>query len=247
MTVFDCVWEFQLLDPLSTTVWLLILVVLLALTLTMYILDRISPHGSGSHDDHVTLSECLWFNIAALLHNSVDYTPRSVPAKILACFLWFFSLIIISFYTANLAAFLTISKFETPIDSVFDLLNQGKVKYGTVWNSATSDFFEGNRLEYFQSVWSYMSTIDDSGMVKNHVDGINMVKASDGDYAFIWDADVIRHEISKNCELVEVGQVFDSAKGYGVGTPEGATYRDALSMAILRLNERGRLMELDHK
>ena len=37
---------------------------------------------------------------------------------------WFFTLIIISSYTANLAAFLTVERMITPIENADDLANQ---------------------------------------------------------------------------------------------------------------------------
>jgi hypothetical protein len=36
---------------------------------------------------------------------------------------WFFTLIMISSYTANLAAFLTVERMESPIESAEDLVN----------------------------------------------------------------------------------------------------------------------------
>jgi len=47
-----------------------------------------------------------------------------------ASFWWFFTLIIISSYTANLAAFLTIERMEVPIESAQDLANQNKIRNG---------------------------------------------------------------------------------------------------------------------
>lgn len=43
---------------------------------------------------------------------------------------WFFSLIITSSYTANLAAFLTMSKKDDSINNIEELAAQSKVKYG---------------------------------------------------------------------------------------------------------------------
>ena len=43
---------------------------------------------------------------------------------------WFFALIMLSSYTANLAAFLTLDRMESQIDSADDLAKQVKVKYG---------------------------------------------------------------------------------------------------------------------
>lgn len=54
---------------------------------------------------------------------------------------WFFTLIIISSYTANLAAFLTVERMVTPINSADDLAKQTEVEYGTLMHSSTQEFF----------------------------------------------------------------------------------------------------------
>lgn len=55
---------------------------------------------------------------------------------------WFFTLIMISSYTANLAAFLTAAKMEAPINSAEDLTKQTKIKYGTYCCGSTNAFFK---------------------------------------------------------------------------------------------------------
>ncbi len=57
---------------------------------------------------------------------------------------WFFTLIMISSYTANLAAFLTVERMETPIESAEDLAKQTKIKYGCVESGSTGAFFRVN-------------------------------------------------------------------------------------------------------
>ena len=47
--------------------------------------------------------------------------PRAASTRIIATFWWFFTLIMISSYTANLAAFLTVERMESPIESAEDL------------------------------------------------------------------------------------------------------------------------------
>lgn len=59
---------------------------------------------------------------------------------------WFFTMIIISSYTANLAAFLTIERVESPISSVDDLSKQTKIKYGLVGSGSTGTFFRVSLL-----------------------------------------------------------------------------------------------------
>ena len=55
---------------------------------------------------------------------------------------WSFTLIIISSYTANLAAFLTIERMDMPINSADDLVKQREIRYGTVENGSTQQFFK---------------------------------------------------------------------------------------------------------
>ena len=55
---------------------------------------------------------------------------------------WFFTLIMISSYTANLAAFLTAQQMETAVNSADDLAKQTKIKYGTYCCGSTNSFFQ---------------------------------------------------------------------------------------------------------
>ena len=59
---------------------------------------------------------------------------------------WFFTLIMISSYTANLAAFLTVERMESPIESAEDLAKQHTIKYGTVLGGSTNAFFRVNQF-----------------------------------------------------------------------------------------------------
>src|SRR6218665_738452 len=67
---------------------------------------------------------------------------RSLSGRIVGSAWWFFTLIIISSYTANLAAFLTIERMLTPIESADDLAKQTEILYGTLDAGSTKDFFK---------------------------------------------------------------------------------------------------------
>lgn len=57
---------------------------------------------------------------------------------------WFFTLIIVSTYTANLAAFLTTETPDIPFSDVYELLAKAskmKIKYGAKAKGATEAFF----------------------------------------------------------------------------------------------------------
>lgn len=62
--------------------------------------------------------------------------------RLLAGVWWFFTIILISSYTANLAAFLTVTQMENDISTVKSLASQTKIKYGTMKGGATASFFQ---------------------------------------------------------------------------------------------------------
>ena len=70
---------------------------------------------------------------------------------------WFYSLIIISTYTANLAAFLTVERMLTPIESADDLVEQTRIKYGTLDAGSTKDY---RSTKDHRSTKDYRSTKD---------------------------------------------------------------------------------------
>lgn len=64
---------------------------------------------------------------------------------------WFFVLIMVSSYTANLAAFLTTESPDSPFTNVKELAEKGEragVTYGAKLGGATANFFRVIQLYY---------------------------------------------------------------------------------------------------
>ena len=101
---------------------------------------------------------------------------------------------------------------------------------------------QNTKIEHFAKMWAQMSEIEPDSMVDNTSMGFNKVKQQD--YAFFWDTTVNKYQTIIDCDFMEIGPPFDP-KGFGIGVPPGATYREELSMAILKLSDRGRLHELE--
>ena len=158
-----------------------------------------------------------------------DNTPVSVSGRMLSAFWWFFALIIIATYTANLAAFLTVTRMENPINSLEDLANQNKISYGTIENSSLHRFFEKRKNQVtYERMWDFMTSTSVSPWVPSDKAGYQRVKTED--YAFFWDAPILDYIKQTECDLMTVGKPFN-LKGYGIATPQGAAYRDNLSVA----------------
>jgi hypothetical protein len=86
----------------------------------------------------------------------------------LASVWWFFTLILISSYTANLAAFLTIERMVAPIESAEDLAKQTEIKYGSVDSGSTKQFFQASNLQIYQKMWDFMKSNGPSVFVKDN-------------------------------------------------------------------------------
>lgn len=68
--------------------------------------------------------------------------PSAASSRIVSVSWWFFTLILVSSYTANLAAFLTVERMKPRIENVEDLARQSAIKYGTTQESSTFTFFQ---------------------------------------------------------------------------------------------------------
>lgn len=77
---------------------------------------------------------------------------RSLSGRIVGGVWWFFTLIIISSYTANLAAFLTVERMVSPIESAEDLAKQTEIAYGTLDSGSTKEFFRVKMKMFFSRI-----------------------------------------------------------------------------------------------
>lgn len=97
----------------------------------------------------------LWFALGAFMQQGCDISPRSISGRIVGSVWWFFTLILISSYTANLAAFLTVERMVVTINSASDLAHQTDIKYGTMRHGSTREFFRvGNWFSGRMTVYS---------------------------------------------------------------------------------------------
>uniref|UniRef100_A0A1I8PVZ8 Ionotropic glutamate receptor C-terminal domain-containing protein n=2 Tax=Stomoxys calcitrans TaxID=35570 RepID=A0A1I8PVZ8_STOCA len=159
---------FKFLTVLEPNVWLCILGAYFFTSFLMYILDRWSPYSYQNNidkyvDDEVkrvfNLKECLWFCITSLTPQGGGEAPTNLSGRLVAATWWLFSFIIIASYTANLAAFLTVSRLSTPIESLDDLAKQYKISYAPIHDSPEMIYFErmANIEHMFYEIWKDLS------------------------------------------------------------------------------------------
>ncbi|KAF7258319.1 hypothetical protein EG68_04684, partial [Paragonimus skrjabini miyazakii] len=231
----------QFTAPLSREVWFCVLIAYLVVSLTLFLLGRVTPHEwyprhpcSPAVENQFTLLNSFWFTVGSLMQQGCDISPRATSTRIIGTIWWFFILIMVSSYTANLAAFLTIDRMETDIDNVEDLTRQTKIKYGTLFGGSTYSFFKHSDIPTYQRMWEFMNA-NSSLFVNKTEDGIT--RALKGNYAFILESTLNEYYSQRNCELTPLGGLLDP-RGYGIGLPIGNNgLRDLLSESILKLQK----------
>ncbi|CAH8625841.1 unnamed protein product [Schistosoma mattheei] len=234
---------FSFLTPLSPPVWGYILAALIMVSLVLFVVARFSPYewkvkhpcivDSDVVENNFNVSNSLWFTFGSLMQKGSDILPHATSTRIIAGFWWFFTLIVISSYTANLAAFLTVARMVAPIENAEDLAKQTKIKYGSIQGGSTTAFFEESNFSTYKRMWQFMSS--QKGLLMNNtVEAIKRVKREE--YAFLLESTMNEYYTQRDCELMQVGGLLDS-KGYGIGLPEGSKYRDPISETILKLQK----------
>nr|XP_015833590.1 PREDICTED: glutamate receptor ionotropic, kainate 2 isoform X10 [Tribolium castaneum] len=169
---------------------------------------------------------------------------KATSTRIVGGIWWFFTLIIISSYTANLAAFLTVERMITPIENAEDLAGQTEIPYGTLESGSTMTFFRDSMIETYKKMWRFMENRKPSVFVPTYEEGIQRVL--EGNYAFLMESTMLDYTVQRDCNLTQIGGLLDS-KGYGIATPMGSPWRDKISLAILELQEKGEIQMLYDK
>ncbi|CAG5038997.1 unnamed protein product [Parnassius apollo] len=166
---------FSFLRPLSKEIWLCILFSFFAVSIVLFLVSRFSPHEWRSisiSDTHIeqpitstneiilhnefSIWNSFWFSLGSFMQQGSDVVPRSLSGRIVGTVWWFFALILVCSYTANLAAYLIVERIaepahslqhsprfhtEDPATSIYNLLNDPELvpKDASLKNQFTSD------------------------------------------------------------------------------------------------------------
>ncbi|KAH8256357.1 hypothetical protein KR032_003393, partial [Drosophila birchii] len=237
---------FSFMNPLAIEIWLYVLAAYILVSFALFVMARFSPYEwKNPHpcfketdivENQFSISNSFWFITGTFLRQGSGLNPKATSTRIVGGCWFFFCLIIISSYTANLAAFLTVERMISPIESASDLAEQTEISYGTLEGGSTMTFFRDSKIGIYQKMWRYMENRKAAVFVKTYEDGITRVM--EGSYAFLMESTMLDYAVQRDCNLTQIGGLLDS-KGYGIATPKGSPWRDKISLAILELQEKG--------
>ncbi|KAH8409836.1 hypothetical protein KR222_009343, partial [Zaprionus bogoriensis] len=246
---------FSFMDPFSQEVWLYLGIAYLGVSLCLFVLGRLSPsewecpypciEEPEELENQFTINNSLWFTTGALLQQGSEIEPKALSTRTISAIWWFFTLIMVSSYTANLAAFLTIENPSSSINSVEDLAeNKDDVQYGAKRTGSTRNFFLTSEEKVYMKMNAYMASHPEK-LTENNQDGVDIVK-SGTKYAFLMESTSIEYNTVRECNLKKIGEALDE-KGYGIAMPKNWPYRDKFNNALLELQEQGVLARLKNK
>ncbi|XP_039303724.1 glutamate receptor ionotropic, kainate 2 isoform X1 [Solenopsis invicta] len=250
---------FSFLLPFSTDVWIYLIGAYVIVSVLMFIIGRLCPaewnnpypciEEAEELENQFTLKNAFWFSIGSIMQQGSEIAPIGISTRMIASCWWFFTLIMVSSYTANLAAFLTVETIVRPFNNVEELANSKNIKYGAKTPGATLRFFEDfvnfkeSSYPIYQKMYQYMNTHD--VLVTESNDGIARV-ASEDNYAFLMESVSIEYEVERNCNITQVGGLLDE-KGYGIGMKKNSPYLHDINTALLKLSEGGKIQEIKKK
>ncbi|CAG7820788.1 unnamed protein product [Allacma fusca] len=242
---------FSFMSPLSLEIWLCVFFAYIGVSIVLFLVSRFNPTEwkleTNGLINHVSVSnDPMWFSLAALFQQGSDISPRSTAGRIVGSVWWFFTLILISSYTANFAAVRTVNRMVTPINSAEDLAAQTEVEYGTLSSGSTWNFFRKSQIGVYSKMWDFMKNRKHV-FVKTYTDGIRRVREKKGKYALLIESPKNDYTNErKPCDTMKVGRNLD-AKGFGVATPLGSPLKHQINLAVLSMKESGTLMQLQNK
>ncbi|CAH2047181.1 unnamed protein product, partial [Iphiclides podalirius] len=247
---------FSFISPFSLEVWGWLAGAYVGVSVLLFILGRFAPEEwqnpypcieePETLDNQFTLANAFWFTLGSVLTQGSEIAPIAVSTRMAGSMWWFFTLIMVSSYTANLAAFLTVESKFYAIKSVSDLAsNPYGVTYGAKKGGATYSFFKESDNLLYQKMYQYMDDHPEL-MTSTNDEGLMRVKSEKENYAFLMESTSIEYMVERNCDVSQVGGLLDN-KGYGIAMKKNSPYRQPMSESILQLQEEGKLTRMKDK
>ncbi|KAL9962086.1 hypothetical protein ACROYT_G031156 [Oculina patagonica] len=238
----------QFMNPFDNYVWIATLASLVVISVAVFVLNYFSPYGYKDDNGKGTSEEfgffnSAWFALASMLQQGADNSPRNLSGRILTGSYWFCVLILVSTYTANLAAFLTVKNAEQPIRNLEDIVDSS-YQVAVVESSSTYEFFKTSQYETYKKIWHRIQA--GNTMVESTSQGVQWVREKDK-FLFIYERPTLRYVANQQpCDLTTVTGLT-TAKGGALALQANDPHAVDFTLAILRLHENGFLDSLRRK
>ncbi|XP_031827369.1 glutamate receptor ionotropic, kainate 2 isoform X2 [Nomia melanderi] len=245
---------FSFLSPFSAGVWWYLIGSYISVSLVLFVIGRLCPAEWNNPypcieepeelENQFTFKNSLWFTIGSIMQQGSEIAPIGLSTRMIATSWWFFCLIMVSSYTANLAAFLTVETLVSPFSNVEELAKKKTIKYGAKVGGSTIMFFQDSTYPTYKEMYETMTANAKDVMTPDNDTGLKKVLGED--YAFLMESSSIEYITERYCNVTQIGGLLD-AKSYGIAMRKHSQYRHALNTAVLKLQQSGLITELKKK
>ncbi|XP_014484092.1 PREDICTED: glutamate receptor ionotropic, kainate 2 isoform X2 [Dinoponera quadriceps] len=263
---------FKFMTVLRLEVWLSIVGALTLTGIMIWLLDKYSPYSARNNKQlypypcrEFTLKESFWFALTSFTPQGGGEAPKALSSRTLVAAYWLFVVLMLATFTANLAAFLTVERMQSPVQSLEQLARQSRINYTVLANSSAHQYFinmknaedklytvwkeitlnsTSDQVEY--RVWDYpikeqyghiLQAITQVGPVRDTEEGFRkVIESENAEFAFIHDSSEIKYAVTKNCNLTEVGEIF-AEQPYAIAVQQGSHLQEEISRKILDLQK----------
>lgn len=163
------------------------------------------------------LGASIWWSAEAMTQASTGHRgPITIAGRALAIIWMVVSIITIAVFTASVTSALTTRQMRGLVNGVEDLPN---VRVGTLANSATIGFLDGERIKH--RTFAQVGT------------GLKALEAGSID-AFVYDKPLLAWTVEQHfSSTVQVLDIDFEPQSYGLAMPLGRPYRKAIDVAVL--------------
>ncbi|XP_076446669.1 uncharacterized protein LOC143283995 [Babylonia areolata] len=235
---------FKMFTPLTPQVWAAVAGSVLLVSAALCAMERVSPFSARNLDGDRRLGMLgsVWLIYGSYMEQGGDPHPRSVSARFLVGFWWLFTILMTSTYTANLAAFLTVTIEEIPINSLTELAAHSDMRPLVKTGSNVMTLFQEAEGGVYQQIWSRMVGMP---VVKSNREAMELVQT--GDFAYMTDASQLEYIMLKDCHTFSVAKELFNTGGFGFVLQEESPYMDAINYNIMKMQEAGLMDKWRHR
>ncbi|PAA48797.1 hypothetical protein BOX15_Mlig002395g2 [Macrostomum lignano] len=265
------------LKAFTWDVWVSIIAIITFTGFLIFFVDKVSPFSfqnryrndqirEGEAEGKVfTVKESLWYVLGAYTQAGESFDPRSMSCRTIIVGFWLFGYLMMSLYTANLAAQLTVDKLSQPPQSFDELTTQVAMKYTVIKDTASYEHFmrmkdaEANLYNYWLTsgigteetvdqlaslvTWKY-PVIERYTTVWNRMTKWGFATSTEQaldrvrkeNIAIFLESSLVKYYTAKTCDFMTVGDPF-APRPYGIALRNKSPLLKQMNVAILSLNE----------
>ncbi|XP_070180262.1 glutamate receptor ionotropic, delta-2-like [Littorina saxatilis] len=222
--------------PLPLAMWLSVGGALIVTGTALYVITSAAAarrRHFGKEDGDKTwwsFGDSVFIVYGSLVEQGASRHPESSAGRLVLGCWWLFTILIVSIYTASLAAQLTVTVHERTVDTLQDLVSSSLTPLtlsGTTWQSS----FQNDSSEMYRAIGARMTTVLDENEVADLV--------MNNDLAYIMDVSALDFLQMQDCKHLHRSEHIFAVNGLGLAVPQGAKYKNLINNVILKLQESG--------